>query len=83
MNVDLSEHAAIASYQIFACQELNGRLPTSHSWKKIGDVNALPLPMTCTLSHFTPGNKYYFTVRAEDAHRRVGLFSDPQSIALT
>jgi hypothetical protein len=52
-------------------------------WKKVGDVNALPLPMACTLTQFMKGNKYHFAIRAQDIHSRVGLFSDPQSITLT
>ena len=42
----------------------------------------MPLPMACTLSHFPPGHRYHFAVRAIDEHARIGPFSDPQSIFL-
>ena len=52
--------------QIYAYQE-NPSQPaatiTSSLWKKLGDVNALPLPMACTLTQFQAGHKYHFTVR--------------------
>lgn len=51
-NMKLStQHAEIASYQIYACQESLATSPgKTSSWKKVGDVKALPLPMACTLS---------------------------------
>lgn len=51
MQGNLSNHAEIASYQLFAYQEgtdpptVNGSV-----WKRVGDVKALPLPMACTLT---------------------------------
>ena len=82
MDVIPTEHAAVASYQIYAYQE-GSAAPQSGLWKKVGDVKALPLPMACTLTQFTKGNKYHFAVRAQDVHSRVGTYSEPQSIALT
>ena len=82
MDVIPTEHAAVASYQIYAYQE-GSASPHSGLWKKVGDVKALPLPMACTLTQFTKGNKYHFAVRAQDVHSRVGTYSEPQSIALT
>lgn len=72
-------HATVASYQLFAYQETDGPIDAS-LWKKVGDVNALPLPMACTLTQFIDRNRYYFTVRAVDVHQRLGPFSDPVSI---
>ena len=82
MDVIPTEHAAVASYQIYAYQE-GSAAAQSGLWKKVGDVKALPLPMACTLTQFTKGNKYHFAVRAQDVHTRVGTYSEPQSIALT
>jgi len=83
MDLSLQDHATVTMYQIFAYQETVGLLPAMSLWKKVGDVKALPLPMACTLTQFTKGNKYHFAIRASDVHGRIGLFSDPQSIALT
>ena len=82
MDLILNEHATVNMYQIYAYQE-SGIPPNPNLWKKVGDVKALPLPMACTLTQFTKGNKYHFAIRAQDVHVRVGQFSDPQSIALT
>ena len=82
MDVIPTEHAAVSSYQIYAYQEGSAAVQ-SGLWKKVGDVKALPLPMACTLTQFTKGNKYHFAVRAQDVHTRVGTYSEPQSIALT
>ena len=82
MDVIPTEHAAVSSYQIYAYQE-GSAAAQSGLWKKVGDVKALPLPMACTLTQFTKGNKYHFAVRAQDVHTRVGTYSEPQSIALT
>jgi hypothetical protein len=82
MDMSLNEHATVTTYQIYAYQE-SGLSPSQSLWKKVGDVKALPLPMACTLTQFTKGNKYHFAIRAQDVHSRVGFFSDPQTIALT
>jgi len=44
------KHADIASYQLYAYQEIIGINPSTSLWKKVGDVRALPLPMACTLT---------------------------------
>lgn len=82
MNLNLATHAGISSYQLYAYQESSLQRPDPQLWKKVGDVKALPLPMACTLTQFTRGNKYHFAVRAMDSHSRVGQFSEPNSIVL-
>lgn len=49
MNMN-SSVAEITSYQIFAYHEMANEPPRKELWKKIGDVNALPLPMACSLT---------------------------------
>lgn len=44
------KYAEIASYQLYAYQEVAGTTPSASLWKKVGDVRALPLPMACTLT---------------------------------
>ncbi|XP_043273147.1 activating transcription factor 7-interacting protein 1 isoform X2 [Venturia canescens] len=82
-NMALSDkYAEIASYQLYAYQEISGIAPSSSLWKKVGDVRALPLPMACTLTQFSEGNNYYFAVRAVDKHSRLGQYSQPGNISL-
>ena len=81
MDYEMVGHAAIATYQIYSYQEASGVDPNPELWKKVGAVKALTLPMACTLTDFCFGRKYYFAVRAEDVHSRVGLFSDPKMIS--
>ena len=81
METNLLEHATVAKYQIFACQESPGQ-ETEPVWKKVGDVNALPLPMACTLSQFTKGRKYHFVIRAEDVHSRRGRFCGIETVIM-
>ncbi|XP_076181943.1 fibronectin-III type domain-containing protein windei isoform X2 [Ptiloglossa arizonensis] len=82
-NMSLSDkHADIASYQLYAYQEVAGIPPNISLWKKVGDVRALPLPMACTLTQFSEGNNYYFAVRAVDTHSRKGQYSTPGNISL-
>ncbi|XP_018371814.1 PREDICTED: putative uncharacterized protein DDB_G0282133 isoform X1 [Trachymyrmex cornetzi] len=82
-NMSLSDkYADIASYQLYAYQEVAGVNPNTSLWKKVGDVRALPLPMACTLTQFSEGNNYYFAVRAVDTHSRKGQYSMPGNISL-
>ncbi|RLU22550.1 hypothetical protein DMN91_004828 [Ooceraea biroi] len=82
-NMNLSDkYADIASYQLYAYQEMIGMNPSTSLWKKVGDVRALPLPMACTLTQFSEGNNYHFAVRAVDTHSRKGQYSIPGNISL-
>lgn len=82
MTFTVNIHAVIKTYQLYAYQETRGQLPDSSLWKKVGDVEAMPLPMACTLTQFMAGNRYHFAVRAVDCHNRLGPFSDPSNITL-
>lgn len=76
----------VECYQLFAHQAKNHTPRTQVSdvkdWKKIGVVNALPLPMACTLTQFATGNVYYFAVVAVDIHGREGEMSNKCVIRL-
>lgn len=78
-----SSPTSIDNYELFACQDGAESATPPIMWRKIGTVKALPLPMACTLSQFSSGNKYHFAVRAVDESECAGPFSDPCSISLT
>ncbi|XP_049624841.1 activating transcription factor 7-interacting protein 2 [Suncus etruscus] len=69
--------APVESYHLFLCYENSNKKLT---WKKIGEIKALPLPMACTLSQFLVSNKYYFAIQSKDIFGRYGPFSDIKSL---
>jgi len=44
-------------------------------------ISAMPLPMACTLTQFSAGCVYFFTVRGKDIFGRYGAYSKPCSTA--
>ena len=75
-----SKFTDIKSYQIYAFHESN-KDPKS-KWNPVGQVDALPLPMACTLTQFQPGHTYHFAVRSVDSYGRIAEFSQPRNITL-
>ena len=70
----------VECYHLFANEAHDAHIaPSGDSkhWKKIGVVNALPLPMACTLTQFTNGSVYFFAVVAVDNYGREGEMSKP------
>jgi hypothetical protein len=56
--------AQIASYQIYAYQEVPNQTPHVDLWNRVGEVNALPLPMACSLTQVNIKNiKNFFFFR--------------------
>lgn len=75
-----ARHLKIMGFEIFCYQEKNNVPISSALWKKIGSVDPMPLPMSCTLTQFVEGFKYHFSIRAFCKDDNFGHFSDPASI---
>ncbi|XP_074136626.1 activating transcription factor 7-interacting protein 2 isoform X2 [Sminthopsis crassicaudata] len=67
--------APVESYHLYVCHD-NTLNKSKRTWKKIGEIKALPLPMACTLSQFLSSGSYYFTLQAKDIYGRYGPFCD-------
>ena len=70
--------APVGRYHIYAMQEtLEGRFST---WRNVGTVRAMPLPMACKLNDHGPGRRFCFAVVSEDIYGRLGPYSQVQAI---
>uniref|UniRef100_A0A4X2KTD5 Activating transcription factor 7-interacting protein Fn3 domain-containing protein n=2 Tax=Vombatus ursinus TaxID=29139 RepID=A0A4X2KTD5_VOMUR len=67
--------APVESYHLYVCHH-NTISKSKTTWKKIGEIKALPLPMACSLSQFLSSGTYYFTLQAKDIYGRCGPFCD-------
>ncbi|KAK7825833.1 hypothetical protein U0070_008589 [Myodes glareolus] len=68
--------APVESYHLFLCYENSNHL----TWRKIAEIQALPLPMACTVSQFLASSRYYFTLQSKDIFGRYGPFCNIKSI---
>ena len=95
LNVEQSEDGIILSWDLISREGESKvvkyelyvmSVPTESStmtdWESLGVVDALALPMACTMTQFLPGASYYFAVRAITASGHCELFSDPCSITV-
>lgn len=69
------EHEKIKCCQVFASRE---DMPNSTRFKKIGEVQAVSLPMSCDLNgqNLMEGKNYRFVIRAVDWLNRLGQLSN-------
>ena len=82
---DLPEEAKrefINTYEILGRQARVCAEDTAPVWKRMGLVTALALPMACTLTHFKPGRKYCFAVRAVGIHNQRGPLSEINNVLI-
>lgn len=70
------DESNVTKYELFVMTAPTEANP-SKSWDLLGALDALALPMACTMNQFIPGASYYFTVRAVTKDCQCGLFSDP------
>ncbi|KAL5255156.1 hypothetical protein ACHWQZ_G014554 [Mnemiopsis leidyi] len=78
----IGDERKCTGYRLFAYMGATAP-PISSTWTEVGTVKALPMPMAVTLSQFSKGCSYHFTVRAIDSQGNVGPFSEPCSIKLS
>lgn len=76
MNLNNS-YSEIAWYELYACK-VGTPADVIAKWKKIGEVQAFTLPMSCDLlgQAFTEGKNCLFAIRAIDVHTRGGPYSN-------
>ena len=70
------EPGAVTDYQLFHHRR------GDTTWRKVGDIASIPLPIRVTLSQFKAGSTYSFIVRSRDSEGGQGACSLPATIAL-
>ena len=71
----------INCYELYACN-LKASSQTGSTWKKVGVINSITLPIKVTLSDFKSNSTYHFAVRPKDHNGSFGPYSDIEKIDL-
>lgn len=61
-------------YELYICKQTDA-VPDVSMWKKLADIPATKLPMTCMLNNIEHGFIYHFALRAVDEHNRRAPFT--------
>ena len=67
---------SVQNYEIYAYKQS----AATATWRKIGTVKAMRLPMAVTLKEFQSNSHYAFAIRAMVDQHRLGPFSQPKTI---
>ena len=71
------DFTSLKCYELFTFNEQG-----SSSWKKLGDIKSIRLPIKVTLNDFKSGVIYFFAVRPKGLDNTVGMFSEVQNICI-
>ena len=77
---DNFDEKLILKYHLYACNP--SMKSGTCSWKKVGIINSMKLPIKVTLSDFKSGTTYFFAVRGEDHNNGLGHYSKIEKIHL-
>ena len=78
----LDIHLASQVHSYCLCVFQGDRAPDPDFWHTIGEVQAMKLPMACTLKYFEKGKTYHFAVRAISHGGIRGQFSQAKIIQI-
>ena len=75
------DEKTIKCYELYACN-LKATSQSGASWKKVGVINSITLPIKVTLSDFKSNSTYHFAVRPKGHNGAFGQYSDIEKIDL-
>jgi len=75
------DEKTIKCYELYACN-LKATSHSGASWKKVGVINSITLPIKVTLSDFKSNSTYHFAVRPKGHNGAFGQYSDIEKIDL-
>lgn len=68
-------------YYIYVAQEYQDGSFTT--WKTMGVIKAMPLPMACRISNRAGGKMLYFVIIGKDVYGRYGPYSEVKAVAVS